>query len=122
MGGVTDADPRMIAEVIENLIKNAVEAQPRGGVIDIVLGKEAGGLFLAVENPGRIPDPDQPERILEPYFTTKTRGTGLGLAIAGRIVRAHGGGIDVEVPRPGRLRIVLRLPESRVASAGADGP
>ncbi|MBI9087331.1 MAG: HAMP domain-containing histidine kinase [Desulfobacterales bacterium] len=113
------ADTQMIDEVVENLIKNAVEAQPEGGEIEIVVGRDASGVFLSVENPGRLPDPDHPEGILEPYFTTKTRGTGLGLAIAGRIIRAHGGRIAVVVPAPDRLRITVHLPEHVPAQKSA---
>ena len=113
------ADPQMIAEVVENLVKNAVEAQPDGGEIKIVVGGDGNEVFLSVENPGQLPDPDHPERILEPYFTTKTRGTGLGLAIAVRIIRAHGGRITVLVPVAGRLRITVHLPQYVPASEGA---
>lgn len=120
--GLVAADAQMIDEVVENLVKNAVEAQPEGGEVEIVVGQDPSGAFLSIENPGRLPDPDHPERILEPYFTTKTRGTGLGLAITARIVRAHGGRIAVGVPAPDRLRITVYLPETVPAPEGAVRP
>ncbi len=105
-----EADRDLIEQVVENLIKNAVEAQPEGGRIRIALEHGDGEVIFAVENGGFDLDPEERHGILEPYYTTKTRGTGLGLAIASRIVRAHGGRMDVAVPRPGEVRITFALP------------
>jgi two-component system, NtrC family, sensor histidine kinase HydH len=113
------ADPEMLEEVVENLIKNAVEAQDNGGSVMAVITGDDRTVSLIVENPGHLPDPRHPERILAPYFTTKTRGTGLGLSIAGRIIAAHGGRIAVTIPRDGMLRITVTLPRRSLA-AGDD--
>ena len=103
-------DPDMLEEVVENLIKNAVEAQPDGGYIRLEMERRGSEVMLAVENGGFSISDEEPERILEPYFTTKTRGTGLGLNIAGRIVDAHEGRLTVETPGPGVLRVKVYLP------------
>ncbi len=103
-------DSDLLEEVVENLIKNAIEAQPDGGSLKISVFKQGSDLVLLVENSGYDLSEKETENILEPYFTTKTRGSGLGLAIAKRIVLAHGGRIEVEIPAKGIIRISAYLP------------
>ncbi|MHB8878279.1 MAG: sensor histidine kinase [Myxococcaceae bacterium] len=89
------ADRDQLTQVLVNLIKNAAEAMPGGGRIEVrVLAK---GPFAAVEvqDSGPGVKPEDRARILEPYFTTKEGGTGLGLAIAARICQEHGGHLEV---------------------------
>ena len=85
------ADPDLISEVVENLLKNAVEAQPEGGVILIDINRLDGHVQLVMENSGYQGTPEDAPGMTEPYVTTKTRGSGLGLAIVDRIIRAHDG-------------------------------
>ncbi len=107
-------DPGLLEEVVENLIKNAIEAQPDGGYLKISIFKQESYLVLFVENSGYDLSEKEAENILEPYFTTKTRGSGLGLAVAKRIVLAHEGRIETEVPARGIIRISVYLPLDRV--------
>ncbi len=107
------ADSDLLEEAVENLIKNAIEAQPNGGDIGIRLFQQGVDLVLSIENSGFDLPENEAEKILEPYFTTKTRGSGLGLSISARIIRAHGGWMKVLVPIPGRVRINLFLPIER---------
>jgi signal transduction histidine kinase len=107
------ADSGLLEEAVENLIKNAIEAQPNGGEIKIRLFKQDSDLVLSVENSGFNLPEEEAGKILEPYFTTKTRGSGLGLSIAARIIHAHGGRMEVLVPTPGQVRINLFLPIER---------
>ena len=81
---------------IQNLILNAADAMPSGGVVRIAIGEQAGCAILAVEDTGQGIAPDDLARIFEPYFTTKRTGIGLGLAITKRVVEAHGGEIRVK--------------------------
>ena len=108
-------DPDLMSQVVENLLKNAVEAQPNGGSLHLEVGRQNHRIVLKVRNGGfRLP-PDQAERILEPYFTTKTTGSGLGLPIAQRIVQAHGGHLEVKVAEKETVEIAVHLalaPES----------
>jgi signal transduction histidine kinase len=118
-GEVTvSADRRMVEQVVENLVKNAVEAQPEGGFLTLRGAVYNGTAALTVENGGFSLSPKQARRILQPYFTTKTRGAGLGLAIAVRIAEAHGGNLSVESVSGGRIRIGLRLPVSQAEKSG----
>jgi signal transduction histidine kinase len=90
-------DRELLAEVVENLVKNGIEAQPDGGYLNINIDKLDTDICLSMENGGFPLSTQEAQRIMEPYFTTKAKGTGLGLAIAQRIMTAHGGRINVEV-------------------------
>ncbi len=103
-------DRDQILQVLLNLVRNAVEAMPVGGTLRIAARREGGDLVLAVGDSGPGIRPEDLPRVFEPYFTTKAEGTGLGLAIAERIVREHGGRIDV-ASRPGEgATFAVRLP------------
>jgi signal transduction histidine kinase len=89
-------------QVVLNLIVNAVQAMPAGGVMSICLKEDHAhtlgtpALRLTVSDSGAGIDPAHRSRIFDPFFTTKDDGTGLGLAIVYAIVEAHHGRIDVE--------------------------
>jgi len=105
-------DPDLLHQAVENLLKNAIEAQPDGGFLNLGLGRKGHELFFQVENGGFTHPPSEAERILDPYFTTKTTGTGLGLSITRRIIRAHDGRIHIQSKNPGTINITFYLPIS----------
>ncbi len=107
------ADPDLIGQIIDNLIKNAIEAQPNGGFINITVWQENDSAILEVENSGLELSEQSIKNIFEPYFTTKTRGTGLGLAICERIVNLHKGTITAYSPKSKVLTIKIELPISK---------
>ena len=114
-------DAGQIKQVLVNLVKNAMQAMTRGGqlVVQSGAGREAVWVSITDTGPG-IPE-EKLNRIFEPYFTTKKKGTGLGLLIVQRIVRDHGGKIDVE-SKPGegttfRIWLPLREPPPRLLEA-----
>ena len=111
--GTVIADSGLMEEVVENIIKNAVEAQPDGGYIKVRLFQQGAEVVLSIENRGfKLPKEDA-EQILNPYFTTKMRGSGLGLAIAVRIINAHEGRLEVRNPKQDVIQINLFLPIER---------
>jgi two-component system, NtrC family, sensor histidine kinase HydH len=106
------ADGNLLPQVIENMVKNAVEAQPNGGFLRIRHFIEADMSMLTFENGGFKLPAEKLEQIFEPYITTKMRGTGLGLSIAKRIIEAHGGGIGAEISGAETIRLSICLPLS----------
>jgi signal transduction histidine kinase len=113
---IIEGDDERLAQVLDNLIQNALSAMPDGGRLTISCQAVASedGLAMArltVEDTGRgIPAEDH-ERIFEPFFTGRETGTGLGLAIARELVEAHGGKISF-MKREGRGALFLiELPQ-----------
>jgi two-component system, cell cycle sensor histidine kinase and response regulator CckA len=130
-----EADPAQLGQVIHNLVLNADQAMPAGGVVELAvdnveLGSErepglpAGRYVrIVVRDHGVGMTGDLLGRIFDPYFTTKQKGSGLGLATAYSIISKHGGTIDVE-SEPGRgSSFTLLLPASQQApGSGAQSP
>jgi iron only hydrogenase large subunit-like protein/nitrogen-specific signal transduction histidine kinase len=109
-------DSEQMMQVITNLIKNAVDAMPVGGNMDIKLDDTLSDVIITVSDTGTGIKDDDRVKIFEPFFTTKNigQGTGLGLATAYGVVKMHKGQISVESnndPKKGptgtRFKIVL---------------
>jgi signal transduction histidine kinase len=116
--GMADADAESVARALDNLLRNAVEASPSGGVVDVTVSVHAGRVEVAVEDRGGGVEPARVGELFEPFFTTKAEGTGLGLAISRAIVRAHGG--ELIYARHGAVtRFCLSLPARAPAKEAA---
>jgi signal transduction histidine kinase len=105
------AGAEALHDILSNLVVNALEATPRGGSVLVVADSNGGECVITVEDDGPgIPAALQ-EKILQPFFTTKSQGTGLGLAIVARRVAEFGGKLNCESPlRDGhgtRFRVTL---------------
>jgi signal transduction histidine kinase len=104
------ADAEQLEQVLKNIVINALQAMPEGGVLAVETGPTAsGGAYMAVSDTGiGIPD-DKIDRIFQPFVTTKTKGTGLGLSVVHKIVENHGGKIEVasEVAKGATFKILL---------------
>ena len=111
----TPIDPTQIQQVLVNLVKNALQAMTKGGTLTLQTGEGAEGVWVSVADTGGGIPQEQINRIFEPFYTTKKQGTGLGLMIVQRIVRAHGGRIELEsqVGRGTTFRIWLPLHERK---------
>ena len=110
------ADRDQLRQVLLNLLTNAYEAMPEGGVITIAGEVVAGAVRVSVVDTGLGMDADTRTHVFEPFFTTKARGVGLGLAVAKRIVEDHSGTMEVE-STPGHgttFAITLPAAESSV--------
>jgi len=103
-------DPVQIKQVLVNLIKNAMQAMTRGGLLTVESGSAAEGVWVSIADTGCGIPPDQLNRIFEPFFTTKKQGSGLGLLIVQRIVREHGGLIKLESHLGRRTTFRIWLP------------
>jgi two-component system, sporulation sensor kinase E len=89
-------DGGQIKQVLLNLIKNAMQAMTRAGVLTVQTGASGGGVWVSIADSGHGISAEQLKRIFEPFFTTRKKGSGLGLMIVQRIVREHGGLIKLE--------------------------
>ncbi len=108
-------DPRLLRQVVDNLVDNAVHAMQEGGTLEVRVEQRSvagmSGLTVAVRDTGRGMPADVLARAKRPFFTTRASGTGLGLAIVDRIVQAHGGRLELDsVPDDGTTAIVF-LPQ-----------
>jgi signal transduction histidine kinase len=88
-------DSDLIARALENLVRNSVEAMPRGGTITVRTEAVRENLVLLVEDQGLGMDARQRERAFDDFYTTKSTGTGLGLAFVRRVAEAHGGKVSM---------------------------
>ncbi|MGE5815698.1 MAG: ATP-binding protein [Acidobacteriota bacterium] len=107
-----DVDEVQIELALLTLIHNAMDAMPRGGLLEIVAQTTADGVAIEVRDSGGGIAPEILPRLFEPWVTSKPvgRGTGLGLSIVRDIVRGHDGVIEVQ-NRPGEgATFVMRLP------------
>ncbi len=112
-------DPRRIQQVLLNLLINARDAMPEGGVIEVTLEVAGAVATLAVSDSGTGLVAVDRDRLFEPFWTSKEKGSGLGLAMSRRIVEDMGGTITLEdrATSPGaRARVVLSLEESNEPS------
>jgi len=112
-----EVDPGQIGQVLYNILLNARQAMPQGGIIEV----HAGNILLGNETRARISIRDYGcgipanvlPRIFDPYFTTKPRGSGLGLATAYAIIAKHGGHLTAE-SKPGNGTVfTIDLPASQ---------
>jgi PAS domain S-box-containing protein len=112
---MTPIDATQIQQVLVNLIKNAMQAMGRGGELTLQTGESNDGVWVSVADTGGGIPQEQMNQIFEPFFTTKKKGSGLGLMIVQRIVRAHGGRIELEshIGRGTTFRIWLPLHERK---------
>ncbi|MGB9464171.1 MAG: ATP-binding protein [Candidatus Acidiferrum sp.] len=106
------ASSEAVSEILSNLVVNALEATARGGHVKVSGRANSDGFLFAVEDDGAGVPESVREKILQPFFTTKTQGTGLGLAIVARRVAEFGGKLDWESPvRDGRgTRFEVAMP------------
>ena len=110
------ADTDRLAQVITNLVGNAVKFTPAGGVVTISARPREASVELSVSDTGPGLAAENLTRIFEPFYqagdplTGKAKGTGLGLSIARKLVRAHGSDLEVESEKGRGCRFFFSLP------------
>jgi signal transduction histidine kinase len=103
-------DEAQLRQALLNLLRNAREAMPTGGPIDVRVSAEGMSVVVDVaDRGGGIPEEIR-GRVFDPFFSTKGEGTGLGLAITRHIVVAHGGSVTCEPREGGGTRFRIALP------------
>jgi two-component system, NtrC family, sensor kinase len=110
-------DSHQIQQVFVNLLLNAVEAMPRGGVITItgkmeenIYSNENDYFLITIRDNGVGIPSENIKRIFDPFFTTKKEGTGLGLSIVHKILGQHGATIDVKGRENRGTNFYVRFP------------
>ncbi|KZE64141.1 hypothetical protein AWM68_13625 [Fictibacillus phosphorivorans] len=89
-------EKNQLTQVIINMIKNAMEALPNGGTIQLSATSSDDNIVLSIKDDGVGMTEEQKKRLGEPFYTTKFNGTGLGLMICFKIIQNHRGTIEVE--------------------------
>jgi len=124
-------DPGRFQQLILNLVSNAIEASPIGGVIELVTGVSipsdkalrtgqlgcTGFFEVKMRNDGPVIPPEALQNVFNPFFTTKQHGTGLGLTVCKKIVEDHLGSISVKSDEKGTV-FTIWLPLTEIESDG----
>ena len=114
-------DRDRIHEAFVNLIKNAIEAMPKGGELRLSTRFREKVCYIAFQDEGAGVFPKDLPHIFEAYYTTKHEGSGLGLAQVDQVVREHGGRIDVKT-EPGKGSIFTLILPIRREKLSLPGP
>jgi two-component system, OmpR family, sensor histidine kinase BaeS len=110
------ADPQRLAQVLGNLISNAIKYTPIGGTVTLTAGADTGTVWVRVSDTGPGIPAEEQEKVFSPYYRGQQgrrirQGMGLGLSIARDLVSAHGGRLEVEsIPGLGS-HFTMRLPQ-----------
>jgi signal transduction histidine kinase len=113
------ADPDLLHRGISNLVLNAMDAMPQGGMLTLRTRPDNGKVIIEVADTGSGLTPEECERIFTPYYTSKQHGTGLGLAIVQSVVTDHGGRITVRSEPGNGTMFVIELPANAESTRNA---
>lgn len=126
-GLLVNGEARRLAQVIDNLVSNAVKYTPDGGNVSVSLHNGGPTVRLTVTDSGiGIPECDHP-LLFEPFFRASnarhgpSQGTGLGLVISRRLIEAHGGALSFESAEGEGSTFVAMLPSAGAARPAASG-
>ena len=108
-------DETQLRQALLNLIRNAREAMPEGGLIRLSLQDTGTGIEICLDDSGAGIPPEQRENIFDLFFTTKEHGTGLGLPLTQQIILAHGGDIECRASAGGGTCFRIYLPSVRTS-------
>ena len=117
---VIQADATLLHRALENLVLNAMDAMPAGGVMMLRTTHDPDGVHLEVSDTGSGLTKEECERLFTPYYTTKQHGTGLGLAIVQSVISDHGGRIEVESENGVGTTFRITLPIAPEVPSSAD--
>lgn len=108
-----EGDPVLLENMLENLLRNAAEASPEEGVVNVDISSKDGIAVIDVHNMGVVPESIR-QRFFEPYATAGKRGgTGLGTYSALLVANGHGGEIEFTSSKTEGTHVIVKLPKSR---------
>ncbi|MZQ99180.1 MAG: hypothetical protein GT601_16055 [Acidaminobacter sp.] len=99
-----------IRQVLINMLFNAVEAMPAGGIIEISTKQVGNRVVLLVHDNGSGMTQDQLERLVEPYYTTKENGSGMGIPVSNQIISELGGQLGFESVLGAGTTVIIEIP------------
>jgi signal transduction histidine kinase len=108
-------DPESMKRAVLNLVRNGIQAVPKGGWVKISARLENAHLLIDIEDNGPGIPKEKREEIFTPFYTTKQKGTGLGLALVKKTVDAHNGRIHVGEAAGGGAKFTIELPSKNAA-------
>jgi signal transduction histidine kinase len=103
-------DGNQLSQVIVNIVLNAADAMPNGGILTIRSRVENNSIVIDFEDTGVGIDKENLRRIFDPFYTTKEHGTGLGLAVSYSIIKKLNGSLTVESDLNKGSRFMITLP------------
>ena len=120
---IVNGDRVKLVQVFQNLIENAVQACPDGGRISITSRiAEPHRFEVSIADSGEGIAADIRDKVFEPFFTTRSKGTGLGLAIVRRVVKEHGGSVELASAPDGGTVATVCLPLAGAVETAPDDP
>jgi two-component system nitrogen regulation sensor histidine kinase NtrY len=106
------ADADLLHRALSNLVLNAMDAMPQGGMLTLRTRRDGGLSYVEVSDTGTGLTPEECERLFTPYCTSKPHGTGLGLAIVQSVISDHGGRISVRSESGRGTTFMIELPRN----------
>ncbi|AEF93446.1 integral membrane sensor signal transduction histidine kinase [Desulfotomaculum nigrificans CO-1-SRB] len=114
------ADVDKLKQVFVNLIINASEAMPNGGILEIKSYNVDNQLVVQFVDTGEGIPPEEQSRIFDPFYTTKPTGTGLGLSISYQNIKLHNGTIEVDSSPGQGTTFTIKLPIEQNTPKGGE--
>ncbi|MFO0695542.1 MAG: ATP-binding protein [Polyangiales bacterium] len=112
-------DPELLRHALVNIVDNAFQAMPAGGTLMVRARRgtllDVPSVQLSFEDTGEGMDTIVRSKARDPFFTTRPTGTGLGLAIVERVIRNHGGRVDIDSGHGIGTTVTVTLPEERTS-------
>ncbi|QOY34970.1 PAS domain-containing sensor histidine kinase [Anaerobacillus isosaccharinicus] len=109
---IVHCDENQLKQVFLNIVKNAIEAMPNGGDIQIRVKKRAGTVLIEFQDQGVGIPKEKVQNLGEPFYSTKEQGNGLGLMVCFKIIKDHKGTIQVESEENVGTTFKIELPTS----------
>jgi two-component system sensor histidine kinase HydH len=109
------ADADMLYQAFLNILINAMQAMPGGGVIHVDIHSDDHSVTVVIEDEGEGIPEEILEKIWDPFFTTKAKGTGLGLVIVKNIIESHEGSVSIANKPDVGSRVTIALPVNQRA-------
>ena len=103
----------LLRQALLNLIGNALDAMPTGGLLRVRADPTANGsIALTVEDTGEGIGPEHLPKVFNLFYTTRSNGSGIGLSLVYRIAQLHGGDVQIDSERGSGTRVTMTLPET----------